>query len=98
MLSYHFGEERFRRHDPKGIVREHFNNIRLPYEYTTDLWEEEEVHQNSRTYDEVIFNRHGQRREELQMKKKKEKQPGKRKNKKKLGTFPLFPSQHTRDL
>jgi hypothetical protein len=60
LLSYHFGEERFKRHDPKGIVKEHFNNIRLPYEYTTDLWEEEEVHQNTRTYDEVIFNRRGQ--------------------------------------
>jgi hypothetical protein len=57
LLSYHFGEERFRRHDPKNIVKENFNSMRLPYEYTTEFWEEEEVHQNARTYDEVIFNK-----------------------------------------
>jgi hypothetical protein len=37
LLSYHFGEERFRRHNPRNIVREHFNNVRLPYEYTTKI-------------------------------------------------------------
>jgi hypothetical protein len=31
----------------------------LPYEYTTKIWEEEEVHQNARTYDEVTSKRHG---------------------------------------
>jgi len=35
--------------------------MRLPYEYTTKFWEEG-VHQNARTYDEVIFNRQGQPR------------------------------------
>jgi hypothetical protein len=60
LLSYHFGEERFRRHDPKNIVKENFHRMRLPYEYTTEFWEEEEVHQNDKTYDEVIFNRWGQ--------------------------------------
>jgi hypothetical protein len=25
LLSYHFGEERFRRHDPKKVVKEHFS-------------------------------------------------------------------------
>jgi hypothetical protein len=24
-LSYHFGEERFRIYDPKGVIKEHFN-------------------------------------------------------------------------
>jgi hypothetical protein len=60
LLSYHFGEERFKRHDPRNIVREHFNSVKHPYEYTTDIWEEDEVHQNAKTYDEVIFNRCGQ--------------------------------------
>jgi hypothetical protein len=31
----------------------------LPYEYTTEFWEEEGMHKNYRTYDEVIFNRMG---------------------------------------
>lgn len=44
VLSYHFGEERYKRHDPKNIVRDHFDKIGLPWEYTTDIWEEEEVH------------------------------------------------------
>jgi hypothetical protein len=38
LLSYHFGEERFRRHDPMNVVREHFNSVRLPYEYTFEIW------------------------------------------------------------
>jgi hypothetical protein len=62
LLSYHFGEERYKIHDPKNIVRDHFNKIGLPWEYTIDLWKEEEVHQNSWTYDEFIFNRRGQPR------------------------------------
>ena len=33
-LSYHFGEEIFRRHDPNNIIKENFHNMRLPYEYT----------------------------------------------------------------
>jgi hypothetical protein len=59
LLSYHFGEEILRRHDPRNIVKEHFNSVRITYEYTIELWEEEEVHQNAITYDEVIFNRCG---------------------------------------
>jgi hypothetical protein len=37
LLSYHFGEERLRRHDPRNIVREHFDSVRLTYEYTNDF-------------------------------------------------------------
>ena len=33
--------------------------MRLSYDYTIEFWEEEGVHQNSRTYDKVIFNRRG---------------------------------------
>jgi hypothetical protein len=56
LLYYHFGEEIFRRHDPRNIVREHFNSVKIPYEYTINFWKEEEMHQNERTYDEVISN------------------------------------------
>jgi hypothetical protein len=38
LLSYHFGEENFKRHDPNNIVKEHFHRMRLPYEYTTEFW------------------------------------------------------------
>jgi hypothetical protein len=62
LLSYHFEEERYRRHEPKNTMRERFNKIGLPWEYTIDLWEEEEVHQNAKTYDDVIFNRRGKLR------------------------------------
>ena len=41
-------------------MRDHFKNIGLPWEYTNDIWDEEEVHQNAQTYDELIFNRHVQ--------------------------------------
>jgi hypothetical protein len=34
--------------------------LRISYEYTIEFLEEEEVDKNSRTYDEVIFNRKGQ--------------------------------------
>jgi hypothetical protein len=88
-LSYHFGEERFRRHDPKNIVKEHFHSMRLPYEYTTEFWEEEGVHQNSRTYDEVIFNRRGQPKGRImQMKKLQERQPEKMQREMKLRDLP----------
>jgi len=60
LLSYHFREERFKTHDPKNIFKENFNSMRLPYEYTTEFWKEEEVHQNSKTYNELIFNKSGQ--------------------------------------
>jgi hypothetical protein len=59
LLSYNFGEERFRRHDPKNIAKENFNSMTLLYEYTTEFWKEEEVHQNDITYNKVIFNRWG---------------------------------------
>jgi hypothetical protein len=59
LISYHFGEERFRRHDPKKIVKEHFNKLGVPWEYTSEVWEEEEVHCGARTYDEVITRRQG---------------------------------------
>jgi len=59
LLSFHFGEERSRRHDPKRVVKEHFNKVGLPWEYTTNVWEEEEVHRNARTYDKVSFKRQG---------------------------------------
>jgi len=59
LLSFHFGEDRFRRHNPKGVVKQHLNKLGLPWEYTTDVWEEEEVHLNTRTYDEVLFKRQG---------------------------------------
>jgi hypothetical protein len=57
ILSYHFIEERFRRYDPKMVVKEHFNKLGVPWEYTSKVWEEEEIHCNARTYDEVIFKR-----------------------------------------
>ena len=55
LMSYHFGEERFKRHDPKEVVKDHFNKMGLPWEYTTNIWDEEEVHQNACTYDDAIF-------------------------------------------
>jgi hypothetical protein len=60
LLYYKFGEARFRRHDPKNIVKDHFNRMRLSYEYTIEFLEEQVVHQNSKTCDEFIFKRRGQ--------------------------------------
>jgi hypothetical protein len=59
LLSFHFGEERFRRHKPKGVVKEHLNKLGMPWEYKTYVWEEEEVHLNTITYDKVFFKRQG---------------------------------------
>jgi hypothetical protein len=30
LLSYHFGEEIFMRHDPKKIIKEHVNKLGIP--------------------------------------------------------------------
>jgi hypothetical protein len=40
LLFYHFGEEIFRRHDPKGVVKYYFYKIGLQLEYTIDIWGE----------------------------------------------------------
>jgi len=56
---YHFGEERFRGDDPKGVLKDYFNKVCLPWEYTTYIWQEEEVHRGARSYDEVAFKRRG---------------------------------------
>jgi hypothetical protein len=57
LLSYHFGEERFRRHKPNGVIKEHFNKVGFPWEYIIEVLEEEEIHRNARNYDEVTFKR-----------------------------------------
>jgi hypothetical protein len=60
LLSYGFGEECFRRHDPKKVVREHCIQNKYTWKYTSSFWEEEENHCGARTYDEVIARRQGQ--------------------------------------
>jgi hypothetical protein len=37
LISYHFGEEIFRRHDPKGVIIDYCNKIGIQWEYTTDV-------------------------------------------------------------
>jgi hypothetical protein len=58
-ISYHFREERFRRHDPKKVVKEQCKKYGAPWEYTLSIWEEEEIHSKEKTYDEVINLRQG---------------------------------------
>jgi hypothetical protein len=41
----------------KKVVKEHFNKLGMPWEYTSEVWEEEEIHCNTRNYDEVVFKR-----------------------------------------
>jgi hypothetical protein len=60
LLSYGFGEERFRRHDPKKVVREYCIQNKFTWEYTSTFWEEEENHCGAHSYDEVIARRQGQ--------------------------------------
>jgi hypothetical protein len=57
LLSYHFWEKRFKRYDPKRVINEHFNNIDLSWEYTSKIWEEEDVHCEAITYNEILFKR-----------------------------------------
>jgi hypothetical protein len=59
LLLYHFGEERFIRHDLKKVIKEHFNNLGIPWVYTLEILEEEYIKCNTRNYDEVIFKRQG---------------------------------------
>jgi hypothetical protein len=47
LLSYHFREEWFQKNDPNNVVRDHFNKMCLPWEYTIDIWEEEEICHNA---------------------------------------------------
>jgi hypothetical protein len=57
LLSFHFGEERFQRHDPKEVVKEYCSKHKHTWEYTSATWEEEEVHCGTQTYEEVISKR-----------------------------------------
>lgn len=59
LISYHFGEERFRRHYPKKVVKEHFTKYIIPLEYTSATWEEAKVHYGAKKYNEVISKRQG---------------------------------------
>jgi hypothetical protein len=43
------------RHDPLNVVKKHCLSHKHRWEYTTDNWEEEEIHCCARTYHEVIF-------------------------------------------
>jgi hypothetical protein len=45
------------RHHPKKVVKEHCNKYGIPWEYTSPIWEEEEIHCEEKTYDEVITRR-----------------------------------------
>jgi hypothetical protein len=40
LLSYHFGEERLGRNDPKKPSKEHLNKLGVPWEYTSEVWDE----------------------------------------------------------
>jgi hypothetical protein len=60
LLSYGFGEECFRRHDPKKVVREHCIQNKYTWQYTSIFWKDEEPHCGARTYDQVIARRQGQ--------------------------------------
>jgi hypothetical protein len=59
VASYHFGEERLEGMTRRRFIKEHFNKLGVPWEYTLEVWEEEEVHCGVRNYDEVIFKIHG---------------------------------------
>jgi hypothetical protein len=60
LLSYGFGEERFRRHDPKKVVREYCIQNKFTWQYTSTFWEEEATHCGAHSYAEVIARRQGQ--------------------------------------
>ena len=59
LLSYHFEDKKFKRYYPKKVVKEHFNKLGVPWEYTSEVWEEEEIHCNARNYDEFVTSRSG---------------------------------------
>jgi hypothetical protein len=41
------------------VVKKHYLIQKHKWHYTTDNWEEEEIHYCTRTYHEVIFRRNG---------------------------------------
>jgi hypothetical protein len=55
MESYHFGEERFKRHDPGSIIPTRALQVNLTWPYTHEKWKEEDVKRRARSHDEVLF-------------------------------------------
>jgi hypothetical protein len=53
MEYYNFGEEIFKRHDPKKVIEYHIAHVSITWHYNHDEWEEEEVKKNSLSYEEV---------------------------------------------
>jgi hypothetical protein len=56
---FHFREEIFRRHNPLDVVNTQWSNCKYRWDYTTYVWEEEEIQYQSITYQDVIFKRRG---------------------------------------
>jgi hypothetical protein len=57
LFTFHFGEERFCRHDPLRVINKHYNTCKYRWSYKSKAYEEDEIHIISRTYDKVIFIR-----------------------------------------
>jgi len=59
LAYFHFRKEIFRRHDPLDFINGHCINSTYRWDYTTEIWEEEEIHCCVRKYHDVIFKRRG---------------------------------------
>jgi hypothetical protein len=55
LLSFFFQEERLQRNDPKQVVKEYCSKHKHNGEYTSTKWEEDDIHCDTRIYEEVIF-------------------------------------------
>lgn len=50
LAAYHFGEERFRRHDPLNVVARHSSLVKYPWPQKNEVWQEEDKGREVRSF------------------------------------------------
>jgi len=60
-LEYRFYTRRFKRHDPKGLVLKHHEQVSYNWPYGHQIWEEETLIEYSHNWDEIFERRRNPR-------------------------------------
>lgn len=53
LTTFHFDDERFRRHNPLNIVSRHCHACKYRWPYQKEVWHEEEIYRRASSLDEV---------------------------------------------
>ena len=53
LVGCHLKNGRFKRHEPKGLVKQHADQLIITWNYTHDHWEEEEKLRRAMSWEEI---------------------------------------------